>query len=131
VLYATISALQHPCVFVVGPPFQIITLLIMHSHNSTPPLSNLFVSTIMKSLTSNIFINMEAKLNGCYATIVKHLLGCNNNIVNRLKQEAPSKAVSIIVINDLIVQKAYFLENLNKQTRRWKLHQKASHIWAF
>lgn len=52
---------------------------------------------------------MEAKLNGCYATSVKHLVGCNNNIVNRLKQEAPSKALSIIVIDDLIVQKAYFL----------------------
>jgi hypothetical protein len=68
VLYATTSALHHPCVFVVYPPFQSITLFIMHFHNSPRPPSNLFVTTIMESL--NTFINMEAKLNGLYATSV-------------------------------------------------------------
>jgi hypothetical protein len=71
---------------------------------------------------------MEAKLNGFYATSVKHLVRCNYNIVNRLKLEAPSKALCIIVIDDHIVQKVYFLENLNKQARLWKLHYKAFHI---
>lgn len=55
----------------------------------------------MEFSTPNIFINVEAKHNGlCFD------VGCvarcsNNNIVNKLKQEAPPNVGN----NDLIVQK--------------------------
>lgn len=66
----------------------------------------------MEFSTPNIFINVEAKHNGlCFD------VGCvarcsNNNIVNKLKQEAPSN----VGTNDLIVQEV-LLENLRKQSK--------------
>jgi hypothetical protein len=76
-------------------------LFVIHSHYS--PLPHFYATTIMESSTLNIFVSMEVKPNGlCIG--VGHLVGCsNNNIVNRLEHETPSKPPSNIGTNDFIV----------------------------
>ncbi len=80
----------------------------------------------MESSTPNIFINLEAKHNGLCVDVGCVAKCSNNNIVNKLKQEAPSN----VGTNDLIVQEV-LLENLRKQSKVWKPHHRTFHTRVF
>jgi hypothetical protein len=80
----------------------------------------------MESSTPKKIINVEAKHKGLCVG-----LGCvarcsNKNIVNKLKQEAPSN----VGTNDLIMQEV-LLENLKKQAKVWKPHHRTFHMRVF
>ncbi len=81
-------------IFVICLPFQIIDV-----HDSFSLFSSFFVTIMMESSTLNIFINMEVEFNG-FCVGYRWLVGYNNNnIMNKLKYEAPFD----IGINDPIM----------------------------
>ncbi len=103
-------------------PFKSSLLMI---HSLLSPF-NFFAIAIMESSTPNIFINVEAEHNGLCVDVGCVARCSNNNIVNKLKQEAPSN----VATNDLIVQEV-LLKYLRKQAKVWKPHHRTFHTRVF
>lgn len=111
--------------FVICSPFQIN---VTHDSSKYSP-SHFSCYSYHGIFNSYHFHQQKTKPNRFYVG-VGCLASCsNNNIVNRLKQEALFQGPFDIGTHDLIVQEL-FLKNLRKQANLWKLHQKPFHIWG-
>ncbi len=117
---------HHLHIFVICSPFQINAT---HYSSKYSP-SHFSCYSYHGIFNSYHFHQQKTKPNSFYVGVWCLASCCNNNIVNRLKQEALFQAPFDIGTHDLTMQEL-FLKNLMKQANLWKLHQKTFHIRAF